>query len=221
MMRKQATRKIKINLFNQVHGIRMQSEPGNRTTFLSGKRLFMVCMFVVMIALAGCNQQEARTIDIYNASEDKTGTVKLSEKEDGVQAKVKVEGLSSGFHGVHVHEYAHCSGSDFKDAGSHFNPTGEKHGLMNADGAHVGDLPNIEADTDGKLNGEVMIEEATLLDGKNSLLNGKGTSIVITEEADDGMKQPSGDSGKRLMCGTIENESDNKKEEPSDPTKTQ
>lgn len=190
-------------------------------TLISRKKLFVICFFSIAILLSSCQSKNARTIDMYNASEDMVGTVKLTEAPDGVKAKVKVEGVSSGFHGIHIHEYSDCSGSDFKNAGNHFNPTGEEHGLMNSEGAHMGDLPNIEADSDGELKGEVTIEEATILDGKNSLLKGEGTSIVITEDADDGMTQPAGDSGKRIICGTIKKEPDKEKDSPTDPTKAE
>lgn len=226
MVRKQTTGKNRNRLFDRIFKMLtskssyLRKKAKNRPLSFSGMRLFVVCTVLAVIVLAGCQQKNARTIDMYNDSEDKTGTVKLTEKEDGVQAKVKVEGLSPGFHGIHVHEYANCSGTDFKNAGSHFNPTGDKHGLMNSKGAHLGDMPNIKADTDGKLKGEVMVNDATLLDGRKSLLQGKGTSIVITEDPDDGMTQPGGDSGKRMMCGTIENESDEGKKSPSDPTKS-
>lgn len=167
------------------------------------------------VILVGCEENTARTIDMYNADKDMVGTVKLSENTGGVKAEVKVEGLPEGFHGIHVHESPDCSGPGFKNAGNHLNPTSEKHGLMNSEGAHLGDLPNIETDQDGKMKGEVTVIDATLLDGKNSL---KGSSIIITEGKDDGMTQPSRDSGKRIICGTIEKSSGKEEESPSDPT---
>lgn len=177
--------------------------------------LFML-VISIFIVLLGCEQKTSLTIDMYNTSKDMVGTVKLTEDPDGVKAKVKVEGLSPGFHGIHVHEFANCSGNDFKNAGNHLNPTDKEHGLMNAKGAHLGDLPNIKVGSDGKMAGEVTIVDATLMDGNNSI---KGSSMVITKDLDDGMTQPAGESGKRIICGTIKKEAGKKgKESPSDPT---
>ena len=36
-----------------------------------------------------------------------------------------------------------CDSPDFKSAGAHFNPDETKHGLMNAEGPHAGDMPNL------------------------------------------------------------------------------
>lgn len=186
-------------------------------TRLKGGRMTSRCcllLIVSFLALIGCEQKTARTIDMYNPSKDMVGTVKLTEDPDGVKAKVKVEGLSPGFHGIHIHEFPDCSGVQFKNAGNHLNPTGKEHGLMNSKGAHLGDLPNIKVDSDGKMKGEVTIADATLLDGKNTV---RESSIVITEKADDGVTQPSGESGKRIICGEIM-KTKHKKESPTDPT---
>jgi Cu-Zn family superoxide dismutase len=48
-----------------------------------------------------------------------------------------------------------------------------------------------------------MAPNVTLRDGKKSLFTKLGTSIVITAQKDDGMTQPSGNSGKRIACGEI------------------
>src|SRR5699024_4489509 len=64
--------------------------------------------------------------------------------------------ISPGFHGVHIHEYAKCEGPDFKSSGNHLNPDGSQHGLMNPDGPHLGDLPNVEADSSGYVETEIM-----------------------------------------------------------------
>lgn len=173
----------------------------------------------LLIILSACTNSSKTTIsvDMYNSSGDMVGTAKLSEHKDGVQIKLTLEGLEPGFHGVHVHEYAKCEGSDFKSAGNHFDPEGKEHGLMHPDGPHLGDLPNIEADSGGLVDAELMLADATLLDGKKSLLKKDGTSLIITERQDDGVSQPGGDSGARIICGEIKEDSENK-ESPTDPT---
>ena len=76
----------------------------------------------------------------------------------------------------------------------------------------------MEADLKGKVNAEVILEGATLLDGKNSLLEDGGGALIITENPDDGLTQPGGNSGKRLICGELKKGVKKDGEKPTDPT---
>jgi len=200
---------------NHVKRIKTGEVSNDKWKTRSGIPLFCLLLTLSIMILISCEQKTARTIDMYNPSKDMVGTVKLTEQPDGVKAKVKVEGISPGFHGIHIHEFPDCSGSDFKNAGNHLNPTRKEHGLMNSKGAHLGDLPNIKVGSDGKMKGEVTVIDGTLLDGKNSIME---SSIVITEGKDDGVTQPGGESGKRIICGEIKKKSKQDKESPTDPT---
>lgn len=181
-------------------------------------RLFYV--FSIVIFLCACYATDkgktALTVQLYNTTNDMVGTAKLSEHPDGVKMKLKLEGISPGYHGVHIHEHATCEAPQFKSAGNHFNPDDKEHGLLNAKGAHVGDLPNVEADYNGKIDEELMIEDATLLKGNKSLTEREGTAIILTEDADDGMTQISGNSGKRIVCGEIKANSKTDREKSKD-----
>ena len=79
----------------------------------------------------------------------------------------------------------------------------KEHGLLNNKGAHAGDLPNITVKTDGKVSTEILSDQITLQNGKNSLLKKEGTSIVIHQMKDDGKSQPAGNAGDRIACGVI------------------
>ncbi|SET33899.1 superoxide dismutase, Cu-Zn family [Oceanobacillus limi] len=178
-------------------------------------------LVVLLFLLASCQSDEvsSKTIDMYNTDGDMVGTAKLLEQPDGVQVTIKLEGLEPGYHGAHVHEFPKCDAPDFKTAGNHFDPEGNEHGLMHPEGAHLGDLPNVEADEGGLVDAELMLAGATLTDGKNSILTGEGTSLIITEGQDDGVSQPSGDSGARIICGEIKSGNQNEStESPTDPT---
>ncbi|MEQ6389809.1 superoxide dismutase family protein [Bacillaceae bacterium S4-13-58] len=171
------------------------------------------------ILLAGCNtnQRSIADVELYNPSGDLLGTAKLKENPDGVEFDITVEGLEPGYHGIHVHEYPECEPPDFKSAGSHWDPDNKQHGLMHPEGAHKGDLPNIEADGAGKAKATLMLPGATLKDDRYSLYKNGGTSLVIHELQDDGVTQPAGDSGNRVACGKISLTKD-EKNPPSDPT---
>lgn len=170
---------------------------------------FIVWLIVILlVACASGADDTKKEVDMLNAAGDKLGTAILTEEAEGVKVELKLEGLPPGWHAIHVHEFAECEPPDFVSAGNHFNPDNKQHGLMNPDGPHAGDLPNIEADQDGKVELELQLPEATLMDAKNSLLQRGGTSLIIHEGPDDGYSQPAGNAGERIACGTITNEED-------------
>ncbi|MFC2947141.1 superoxide dismutase family protein [Virgibacillus sediminis] len=179
----------------------------------------LILFFTIMLASCQTDSETSRTVEMYNGSGDMVGTVELSEQESGVQAKISLEGLEPGYHGVHIHEFPKCEGPDFTSAGNHFNPDGNEHGLMHPEGSHLGDMPNVEADAGGLVEAELMLPEATLKDGKNSILREEGTSIIVHEGQDDGVSQPGGESGNRIICGEIKAEQEPETgESPTDPT---
>lgn len=164
-----------------------------------------LCLMVCL--LSGCllqeNEEQVKVI-LFNQTGDEVGKAYFSERRDGVHVDLELEGLTPGFHGLHLHERGTCDAPMFQTAGNHFNPSKKAHGLLHPDGAHLGDLKNIEADDKGKVKQEFDIQEATLRKGKaNSLTAKEGTALIITEEADDGMTQISGDSGNRIVCGEV------------------
>ena len=67
------------------------------------KFLFVSLIFVLSACQSGT--PNVKEIDIYNSSADLIGTATLSEQGDSVQVKLKLKGLSTGFHGVHIHEF--------------------------------------------------------------------------------------------------------------------
>ncbi len=181
----------------------------------------LIVGFLLLWVLTSCNSQNRSMfeIEMYNPDGDSLGTAKLSEQPDEVKIKLSLTGLEPGLHGIHIHEFPECEGPDFISAGSHFNPDGKEHGAMHPKGQHKGDMPNIEADSDGMVETEVSVKGATLMDDKYSLLRGEGTSLVIHEGTDDGLSQPAGDAGARVACGIIQLEEAAEKNPPSDPTK--
>jgi|SRR5690625_1495382 len=164
-----------------------------------------ILIILLVASLLSCAASESLVykIDIHNESGDRLGDATFKEVPEGVNIHIKVEGLTSGFHGIHIHEHAKCEGPDFISAGDHLNPDDKKHGLMHPKGSHLGDLPNIEVDDKGKVDVELLLPKATLKEGRYSLLQDGGTSLVIHEKQDDGVTQPSGDSGERIACGVL------------------
>lgn len=164
---------------------------------------FLVGAGLVLLS-AGCSEDgSVQEIEMKNGDGNSVGTATLSEEDDAVKLKLDLKGLPPGDHAIHFHEKASCEAPDFKSAGDHFNPEGKEHGLMNAKGAHSGDLPNIHVEEDGTAELELNARHAELSEEDDGLLKDGGTALVIHEKADDGMSQPAGDAGDRIACGEI------------------
>jgi superoxide dismutase, Cu-Zn family len=161
------------------------------------------------VALAGCvttgpwGRKPDATADLMSAGGKKVGTAALFDESGKVRLVVDATGLDPGKHGIHFHAVGMCQDPAFTTAGPHFNPGGKKHGLDGPDGPHAGDLPNLEADKDGKAHYDVTTDRVTLGPGAGSLFQPGGTALVLHAKEDDQKTDPSGNSGDRLACGVI------------------
>jgi len=142
--------------------------------------------------------------DIVNARGESVGSAKITAAKKGVKIDVSVSKLAAGTHGIHIHAVGKCEGPDFKTAGGHFNPAGKKHGKDNPEGAHNGDLLNLEIGADGHGTASLLDANVTLGDGPTSLFQPGGTALVIHASADDYKTDPAGNSGARIACGVIQ-----------------
>ncbi|MGB8376422.1 MAG: superoxide dismutase family protein [Salegentibacter sp.] len=150
-------------------------------------------------------ENQSVTVNLQSKSgSDASGTVTFTEENGEVTMEADVSGLKEGKHGIHIHEKGDCSADDGSSAGGHWNPTDEQHGKWgDSEGYHKGDIGNIEVDADGNGHLSMTTDEWCIgCDDANKNIVGK--SIIVHEGADDFKSQPSGASGKRVACGTIE-----------------
>jgi Cu-Zn family superoxide dismutase len=166
---------------------------------------------LVMISI-GCGSapsaqsQPPVTVTLRNPYTGVVGNASLSpDSSGGVKVSVQVKGLTPGKHGFHIHATGKCDGFDFASAGGHFNPNSKQHGLQNPQGAHGGDMPNLEVRADGSGTFEYVTKQVTLGSGVNSLFQPGGTALVIHAAEDDEKTDPAGNSGARVACGVIVN----------------
>ena len=62
---------------------------------------------------------------------------------------MRVQHMTMGQHGVHIHETGLCVAPIFESAGDHWDPVKKKHGLENSKGPHTGDMPNVVVGKNG------------------------------------------------------------------------
>ena len=133
------------------------------------------------------------------------GTIEIAAapKGGGVIFTPMLKGLPPGEHAFHVHAVGKCE-PPFTSAGPHFNPEQKKHGKLNKEGHHAGDMDNIRVPDSGNLTLQVVDKDITLEKGKpNSIFQDSGTALVVHAGKDDYMTDPAGNAGDRIACGVI------------------
>ncbi len=142
------------------------------------------------------------TASLVAADGTSRGEATLIEAGGVVTLNVKGLGLPPGDHGAHLHAIGKCDAPGFTTAGPHLNPAGKMHGMMNPQGSHLGDLPNLSvaADGTGSLAFRIDGSAAAL---SHDLFDADGSAIVIHAAADDYKTDPSGNSGPRIACGVF------------------
>ena len=162
----------------------------------------------VALLLGGCQTvyentaEDVASATIQNRSGQAVGEARFYSLAGEVTVAMSFTGLAPGSHGVHLHTTGNCSAADFTSAGGHLNPGGAQHGTENPQGAHLGDLPNVQIASDG--SGSVSaILRGTRESVLASLFDADGTAVVVHESADDYRTDPAGDAGSRVACGLV------------------
>lgn len=142
-----------------------------------------------------------------------SGEAVIIDAKDGVLLRLRVDGLTPGWHGAHIHMTGTCEDADagFKASGAHFDPENHEHGLENARGSERGDLPNIYAGADGRATVEFFrsnlhlkpSEAAVTENGPYPLLDDDGFAVIVHANPDDHVTQPIGGAGDRVLCAAF------------------
>ncbi|AGC47748.1 superoxide dismutase, Cu-Zn [Myxococcus stipitatus DSM 14675] len=150
--------------------------------------------------VAPAKGESARAL-VKDAQGKDVGEVIFEQTKHGVLIKGQLENLPAGQHAFHIHETGKCEAPDFKTAGGHFNPTKKAHGILSPKGKHVGDLPNLYVDKDGKVTFDTFSQNGLTV---KSLFDKDGSAVVIHVKEDDYHSDPTGDAGGRIACGVVE-----------------
>ena len=127
------------------------------------------------------------------------GIVTFTKTDSGVHVVAKLDHLTPGKHGFHIHQYGDISAPDGTSTGGHYNPENMPHGPRLAKQRHEGDMGNIVADEYGvgRLD---YVDTHIKLNGPESVI-GRG---IILHAGEDALKtQPTGAAGARIADGVI------------------
>ena len=133
------------------------------------------------------------------------GTADFSTTPHGVLIALDLRGLPPGPHSIQIHTSGNCDRKvAFTSAGPDLSLEPDRlHGLLAPRGGRAGDLPNQFAASDGTLRASVITNTISLGNGKKSIFDADGASIIVHAKADDYITQPAGNSGDRIACGVI------------------
>jgi Cu-Zn family superoxide dismutase len=165
---------------------------------------------------SGDGELTARLVD---PAGKEVGTATFSDAEGGLEVSVEVEGLSPGFHGLHVHAIGRCEPhsvsptdpamtGDFLSAGGHIGSGATDHGN------HAGDLPALYVNRSGTGSLTTVTDAVTRAD----LIDGDGSAVMVHADRDnfaniperyapggpDATTRNTGDAGGRIACGPVE-----------------
>ena len=151
------------------------------------------------------NEYLAVDIEDTESSGTVTGVARFAydRSNDETVVQGRVEGLSPGLHGFHVHENGDCSmqdGTPAGAAGGHYNPDDTPHGAPDdpADERHVGDFGNIRANDNG-----VATFSFSYTRDEEDFGELEDRAVVVHGGRDDLTSQPSGAAGARKACGMM------------------
>lgn len=167
---------------------------------------------LAMVALVVCAGAQAASRRSRNESRHLTGggqsigTVKITETDKRLEFAPDLKALPPGEHGFHVHAKGSCQPamkegkpSAAEAAGGHFDPQNSgKHEGPDGMG-HLGDLPVLVVNNDGKATDPVVAPRLKKLDE----VKGKALMIHVGGDNMSDQPKPLGGGGARYACGVI------------------
>jgi Cu-Zn family superoxide dismutase len=133
------------------------------------------------------------------------GTVEFRAMGRGVLIEFDLMGLPPGPHAIHLHTSGNCDRkTGFTSAGPILTLIpGKQHGYLAEGGPETGDLPNQFAGADGHLHASVLATGFAIGNGKRSIFDRDGVSLIVDQRGDDYRTQPLGNAGARIACGVV------------------
>jgi Cu-Zn family superoxide dismutase len=166
----------------------------------------LLALLLVLLPLPALAAAKAHAVARLAGLDGKAlGSADFSAVNHGVLIVFDLHDLPPGPHGIHLHVSGDCDAkSGFTRAGPILSlMPGKLHGMLAQGGSMTGDLPNQFAGADGHLHASVETNAFTLGNGKKSIFDHDGVSLILDERADDYRTQPLGNAGARIACGVV------------------
>jgi len=148
-----------------------------------------------------------KAVAVVRGDSSVSGVVTFEQESENSPTKISWEikgNDSNAKRGMHIHQFGDNT-NGCTSAGPHFNPFNKEHGAPDDADRHVGDLGNIETDSQGISKGSVEDKFVKLI-GPQSVL---GRTVVVHSGTDDLGKgghpdsKKTGNAGGRPACGVI------------------
>lgn len=166
--------------------------------------LAIVSVLVSGVAAAAEVKVPMQLVDERGVGES-VGTVTIKSSRYGLVFTPALDRLPPGMHGFHVHENPSCEPKE-KDgkpvaalaAGGHYDPKKTNRHAAPWEDGHLGDLPALMVDADGRATYPVLAPRLKLKDIQNR-------ALMIHAGADNHADHPAplGGGGGRIACGVI------------------
>jgi Cu-Zn family superoxide dismutase len=165
---------------------------------------------IIGLLVAGVSAQAAELVAPMHLTDSAgigraIGTVKASSSPYGTVLTPDLKDLTPGLHGFHVHQNPDCGPGEKGGktvpglaAGGHYDPAGAGRHAGPYGNGHLGDLPSLYVDTNGKAGHPVLAPRLKLSDLK-------GRSLMIHAGGDNYSDNPKklGGGGARMACGVV------------------
>lgn len=167
---------------------------------------------IALLTLLTCGAAQAASeeVTIHEVSPQgigkSVGTVKIEETQYGLQFTPMLAGLKPGIHGFHVHAKGSCEPGESEGktvaagaAGGHLDPDNTGKHLGPYGEGHLGDLPALYMDDQGKASYPVLAPRIKNL----SEIKGKALMVHVGGDNHADHPKPLGGGGARFACGVI------------------
>ncbi|CCF09864.1 superoxide dismutase family protein [Pantoea ananatis] len=167
---------------------------------------------IALLTLLTCGAAQAASeeVTIHEVSPQaigkSVGTVKIEETQYGLQFTPMLAGLKPGIHGFHVHAKGSCEPGESEGktvaagaAGGHLDPDNTGKHLGPYGEGHLGDLPALYVDDQGKASYPVLAPRIKNL----SEIKGKALMVHVGGDNHADHPKPLGGGGARFACGVI------------------
>lgn len=171
------------------------------------KRIMMFIWAVLLVAGGARADQVVVTMHLVSQTgiDKEIGNITAKDIPYGTVFVPNLSELSSGLHGFHVHQNPDCGPGESQGkmvaglaAGGHYDPMGAGYHAGPYGDGHLGDLPALYVDAEGKSTHPVLAPRIKVGDLRNR-------SLMIHAGGDNYSDQPSklGGGGARIACGVV------------------